>query len=162
MERRRFETRHGRKLLLGGAREVTAAPGAAGLPTAWKRNDISGVDRAGAIARRCAARGCWQLQRPPPRRVVPRRGSRCCGSTPARVPTAASYVQADGARQGGKGLAPFPLRSRPHILDPTLGSGPRGGRYFIYRPPPDGSRSTVHLGGLDRAALRRRLGSVVD
>ena len=37
MERRRFETRHERKLLLGGAREVTAAPGAAGLHAAWKR-----------------------------------------------------------------------------------------------------------------------------
>ena len=31
-----------------------------------------------------------------------------------------------------------PRRSRPHTCDPTDGRGPRGGRYFIYRPPRDG------------------------
>jgi len=39
----------------------------------------------------------------------------------------------------------YPRRSRPHNCSRTAARGPRGGRYFIYRPPRDGKRNTVCL-----------------
>jgi len=52
-----FRTRHGRKVLLGGAREGTAAPGATGLRTALKRTK-SPAAPCGFRCRRDACGGC--------------------------------------------------------------------------------------------------------
>jgi hypothetical protein len=124
-----------------------AAPCATGLRrTAWKRTKSPAAPRWCRWRR--AARVCrWQ---PPPPRL---RSSRCwmqrfgagMGTEP---PTAASYaqrfVQGDGGRQHAARLRArgnhMPLRSRPHMPDPT----PRRGPGVIYRPLPDGSRSTIH------------------
>ena len=145
MERRRFETRHGRKLLLGGAREVTAAPGAAGLHAAWKRTTspasiVQVPLPAGALL---TDAGSSSLRRhPASASLVAAAGS--SGS----IDAGCSEERPSGRRQAERrGPRPLSRRYQPHILDPTLGSGPTGGRYFIYRPPPDGSRSAVPSGG---------------
>jgi len=99
-ERRRFKTKHGRKLLLGGAREGMTASGTTGQQhTAWKRTKSpAGVDRAGALAGALLAdadAGSSSLRRGAQSSLVAAAGR--SGSTPARVPTAASYVRADDA-----------------------------------------------------------------
>jgi len=50
-----------------------------------------------------------------------------------------------GSAPGEDGRAASPCgRSKPHNSNPTDARDTGGGRYFIYRPPPDGKRNQVH------------------
>ena len=138
----RFKTRHGRKkLLLSGAREVTAAPGAAGLHAAWKRTTspasiVQVPLPAGALL---TDAGSSSL-----RRHAASASLVAAAGSSESIDAGCSEERPSGRRQAERrGPRSLSRRYQPHILDPTLGSGPTGGRYFIYRPPPDGRRSAV-------------------
>jgi hypothetical protein len=84
----------------------------------------------------------------------------CCGSTPARPPTASHalrFVEGDDGRlRVARGKRRGPGSPSAPIMTAQARSNarerPRGGRYFIYRPPPDGRRSTVYPWGPIRPA----------
>ena len=107
--RRTFKTRHGRKLLPSdGAREGMAASGATGLPTAWKRTESP------AAPRRCLCRR-------------EARGCRWPGSASSKGTTASSTSR--GLR-ASLSAAITTAQSRSNGRE-----RPKGGRYFICRPP---------------------------
>ena len=109
--RRTFKTRHGRKLLPSdGAREGMAASGATGLPTAWKRTESP------AAPRRCLCRR-------------EARGCRWPGSASSKGTTASSTSRSRGLRASlSEAITTAQSRSNGR-------ERPRGGRYFICRPP---------------------------
>ena len=110
--RRTFRTRHGRKVLLGGAREGTAAPSATGLRTAWKPTKSPAAPRSFRCRRDACGCGCrWHS-----------------GSASSKGTTAGSRLaRAARAREESGGTerasVPDPSRSRLPISDPTFRRG---------------------------------------
>ena len=89
-----------------------------------------------------------------PRAGQPRRGDSRASAAGRHGPELFPFL-VRGSALGEDGRAASPRgRSRSHISNPTDRRGTGGGRYFIYRPPPDGKRDDVRLRA--RAGRRHR------
>ena len=79
------------------------------------------VGHPGAAACGCGGAACsWEL----------------CAAARRRGVLSGAVSVARGRRRVCSSACSYPCRSRPQDFDLTASRGPRGGRYFIYRPPP--------------------------